>query len=53
MRIAVSGILQWLASGMTHAEILKDYPSLNEDYIRAAALMFVANRHSVIEIIAA
>jgi uncharacterized protein (DUF433 family) len=52
MRIAVSGILQWLASGMTHAEILKDYPSLNVDYIRAA-LMFVANRQSGIEIIAA
>ncbi|MEO8148840.1 MAG: DUF433 domain-containing protein [Bacteroidia bacterium] len=25
-RISVSDILQWLASGMTNAEILSDYP---------------------------
>lgn len=51
-RIAVSDILQWLASGMSHAEILEDYPSLEEDHIRAA-LMFAANRESMIKIIAA
>ena len=51
-RIAVSDILQWLASGMSHAEILEDYPSLKEDHIRAA-LMFAANRESMIKIIAA
>ena len=51
-RIAISDILQWLASGMTHAEILEDYPSLKEDHIRAA-LMFAANRESMIKIIAA
>lgn len=50
-RIAVSDILQWLASGMSHAEILEDYPSLVEDHIRAA-LMFAANRESMIKIIA-
>jgi len=38
-RIAVSDILQWLASGMSHAEILEDYPSLKDEHIRAA-LMF-------------
>ena len=32
-RIAISDILQWLASGMTHAEILEDYPLLNEEHI--------------------
>ena len=43
-RIAVSDILQWLASGMGINEILQDYPSLKEDYIRAA-LAFAANRN--------
>lgn len=51
-RIAISDILQWLASGMNHAEILEDYPSLTEDHIRAA-LLFAANRESMIKIIAA
>ncbi len=27
-RIAVNDILSWLASGMSHEEILKDYPLL-------------------------
>ena len=50
-RIAISDILLWLASGMNHAEILEDYLSLTEDYIRAA-LMFAAKR-AMIKIIAA
>ena len=51
-RIAVSDILQWLASGMTNTQILEDYPSLNEKHI-LAALAFAANRESMIKIIAA
>ncbi len=51
-RIAVSDILQWLASGMTYARILEDYPSLKEEHI-LAALAFAANRESMIKIIAA
>ena len=51
-RIAIVDILQWLASGMTHAEILEDYPSLKEEHI-LAALAFAANRESIIKIIAA
>jgi uncharacterized protein (DUF433 family) len=51
-RIAVSDILQWLASGMTHEEILQDYPLLKDEHIRAA-LTFAANRESIIKIIAA
>ena len=51
-RIAISDILQWLASGMTHDEILLDYPTLKEEHIRAA-LAFAANRESMIKIIAA
>jgi uncharacterized protein (DUF433 family) len=51
-RIAVVDILQWLASGMTHEEILNDYPSLTNEHI-LAALAFAANRESIIKIIAA
>jgi uncharacterized protein (DUF433 family) len=51
-RIAIADILQWLASGMTHAQILQDYPSLREEHI-LAALAFAANRESIIKIIAA
>ena len=51
-RIAVSDILQWLASGMSNAEILEDYPSLKDEHIKAA-LMFAAKRESMIKIIAA
>ena len=51
-RIAVSDILQWLASGMTNTEILSDYPSLKQGDI-FAALSFAANREAMIKIIAA
>lgn len=34
-------VLEMLAAGETIGEILKDYPSLNRDYIRAA-LMYAA-----------
>jgi uncharacterized protein (DUF433 family) len=51
-RITIADILQWLASGMTHAEILADYPLLKEEHI-LAALAFAANRESMIKIIAA
>jgi uncharacterized protein (DUF433 family) len=51
-RIAVVDILQWLASGMTNQEILKDYPSLEEIHIRAA-LAFAANREKFIKTIIA
>jgi uncharacterized protein (DUF433 family) len=43
MRIAVTDVLGWLASGMSHAEILADYPELTEDDIRAA-LAYAADR---------
>ncbi|MCP9766499.1 DUF433 domain-containing protein [Lacihabitans sp. LS3-19] len=46
-RIAVSDVLRWLASGMTHAEILKDFPQLTEQAI-FTALAFSANRESMI-----
>lgn len=43
MRIAVADILGWLATGMSHPEILADYPELTEDDIRAA-LAYAADR---------
>ena len=43
MRIAVADVLGWLAAGMTHAEILADYPELTADDIRAA-LAYAADR---------
>src|SRR5690625_4149215 len=51
-RIAISDILNRLASGMPHNEILDDYPMLEEVHIRAA-LAFAANREAFIKIIAA
>ena len=42
-RIAVADVLGWLAAGMTHAQILTDYPELTEQDIRAA-LAYAADR---------
>lgn len=50
-RITVADILQWLASGMTYAQVLEDYPSLKKEHI-LAALAFAANRESIIKTIA-
>ena len=38
MRMRVSDILEMLSSGMTHQDILDDFPFLEEDDIRAALL---------------
>lgn len=35
MRIAVADVLGWLAAGMSHQQILSDYPELTEEDIRA------------------
>lgn len=43
MRITVSDILQWLASGMSTQAIIKDFPELTEKDIKAA-LQFAADR---------
>lgn len=43
LRITVSDVLDYLASGMTHAEILADFPDLTEEDIRAC-LAFAADR---------
>ena len=43
MRIAVADVLGWLAAGMSHEEILGDYPELTDDDIRAC-LAYAAER---------
>lgn len=43
MRITVTDILEYLASGMSIPEILSDFPELNDDDIRAC-LAFAAER---------
>lgn len=45
MRITVYDILSWLACGMSHAEIIDDFPELEEADI-FAALQFAADRES-------
>jgi uncharacterized protein (DUF433 family) len=43
MRIAVADVLGWLAAGMSHQQILGDYPELTEEDIRAC-LSYAAER---------
>lgn len=43
MRVTVSDVLEYLAGGMTEDEILKDFPYLTRDDIRAC-LAFAAER---------
>lgn len=43
MRIAVADVLSWLAAGMSHQEIMGDFPELTEEDIRAC-LEYAADR---------
>jgi uncharacterized protein (DUF433 family) len=43
LRITVYDVLDYLASGMTHADILREFPYLTEQDIRAC-LAFAADR---------
>jgi uncharacterized protein (DUF433 family) len=43
LRITVYDVLEYLASGMTQAEILRDFPDLTAEDIRAC-LAFAADR---------
>jgi uncharacterized protein (DUF433 family) len=42
-RISVDDVLGWLSNGMSNAEIIEDFPELNEDLIRAC-LRYAADR---------
>jgi uncharacterized protein (DUF433 family) len=52
LRITVYDVLENLASGMTHADILREFPYLTEDDIRAC-LSFAADRERKLEILSA
>ncbi|WP_211249721.1 DUF433 domain-containing protein [Brevundimonas bacteroides] len=43
MRITVADVLGWLAEGLSHEEVIADFPELTEDDIRAV-LAFAADR---------
>lgn len=43
MRITVGDVLGWLAAGMSHQEIIEDFPELTEEDIRAC-LEYAADR---------
>jgi uncharacterized protein (DUF433 family) len=52
--MTVGDVLGYLASGMTHAEILRDFPYLTEEDIRAClALAFAVDRERKSETVAA
>ena len=42
-RISVDDVLGWLGNGMSHAEIIEDFPELGEEAIRAC-LRYAADR---------
>jgi uncharacterized protein (DUF433 family) len=48
-RITVYDVLQWLASGMTHEEIIADFPQLSEKQI-LACLAYAANKERIIKV---
>jgi uncharacterized protein (DUF433 family) len=48
-RITVYDVLQWLASGMSHDEIMSDFPQLNETQI-LACLAYAANKERIIKV---
>jgi uncharacterized protein (DUF433 family) len=50
LRITVQDVLEYLASGMTHQEILEDFPDLTEEDIRAC-LAFAADRERRLRVV--
>ena len=48
-RITVYDVLQWLASGMSHDEILADFPQLTDEQI-LACLSFAANKERIVKV---
>lgn len=49
LRIAVYDVLEYLANGMTHADVLREFPYLTEEDIRAC-LAYAADRDRKLEI---
>ena len=52
LRITVYEVLESLASGMTHEELLREFPYLTEEDIRAC-LAFAADRERKLEMLKA
>lgn len=52
MRITVADVLGYLAAGMSHEEIINDFPSLTEEDIRAC-LAYAADSEKHVKFIAA
>jgi uncharacterized protein (DUF433 family) len=52
LRMTVQDVLEYLASGMSHAEILNDFPDLTEEDIRAC-LAFAADRERRLRVVPA
>lgn len=50
LRITVTDVLEYLASGMSVAEILADFPELNAEDIRAC-LAFAADRERKLAVV--
>jgi uncharacterized protein (DUF433 family) len=50
LRITVYDVLDYLAGGMTHEQILGDFPDLTEEDIRAC-LAYAADRERKLEIV--
>jgi len=50
MRITVYDVLDYLASGMTHEEILQDFPELTEEDILACLAYAAENKIQTQEI---
>jgi uncharacterized protein (DUF433 family) len=53
MRFAVKDVLELLASGMSHQEILEEHPALEEDDIRASLLYAALKMNNTVIINAA
>jgi uncharacterized protein (DUF433 family) len=49
LRVTVYDVLEYLASGMTHADVLREFPFLTEEDIRAC-LAYAADRERKLEI---
>lgn len=49
LRITVYDVLEYLASGMTHSDLLREFPYLTEEDLRAC-LAYAADRERRVEI---
>jgi len=50
LRITVYDVLEYLASGMSHADVLREFPYLTEEDIRAC-LAYAADRERKLKIL--